>query len=76
LPPAEDGFSGCIQSGSAVTAVIQLLPAAGDYIVIDGEQGTVATAIVSDGSLGDRICYIANGTQDWYVITKGNWAEE
>lgn len=75
LPSAEDGFNGCIQAGQGVTAIIQLIPAAGDFIVQSGVRGTAATALKSSGAAGDRICYIANDADDWYITTIGTWAE-
>ena len=75
LPTAAAGRHGCVETGQGITAIIQLLPASGDFIVHEGSRGTVATAIASDGSAGDRICYRAYNTDDWYVSTFGTWAE-
>lgn len=75
LPTAAAGLSGCVEAGQGVTAIIQLLPASGDYIVHEGARGTAATSIKSDGSAGDRICYRTYNADDWYVSTFGTWAE-
>ena len=76
LPSAAAGLSGCVEAGYGVTAVIQLLPASGDYIVHQGVRLTsTATALASGGDAGDRICYRAYDTTDWYVTTYGSWAQ-
>jgi len=75
LPSASAGLSGCIETGQGVTAIIQLLPASGDYISYRGSRGTVATSIKSGGALGDRVCYYTVDSDDWYISTYGAWAE-
>ena len=75
LPAAAAGLSGCVEAGQGVTAIIQLLPASGDYIVLEGARGTAATSLKSGGDAGDKICYTAYNADDWYVSTFGTWAE-
>lgn len=75
LPTAAAGLSGCVEAGYGVTAIIQLLPGTGDYIVHQGARGTAATSIKSGADAGDRICYRAYNATDWYVTTYGTWAE-
>jgi len=75
LPTASAGRSGCVETGQGVTAIIQLLPVTGDFIVHEGARGTAATSIKSGGSAGDRICYRTYNGDDWYVSTFGTWAE-
>ena len=76
LPTAASGYSLCMYSGQGSTAIIQIAPASGDYIVVDGVRGTAATALASSGAAGDSICVISSGTDDWYVTSKvGTWDE-
>lgn len=75
LPTAAAGYSGCVEAGQGVTAIIQLLPASGDYVVLNGVRGTAATSLKSGGAAGDRICYRTYNADDWYVSVKGTWAE-
>jgi len=76
LPTAVAGYSGCFLAGQGVTAIIQLTPGASDYLVVDGARGTVATAYASDGSAGDKICFIAADDTDWYITSEvGTWSE-
>jgi len=75
LPAAADGLTGCVEAGQGVAAIIQLLPASGDYIVYEGARGTAATSLKSSGATGDKICYTAYNADDWYVSTFGTWAE-
>jgi len=75
LPTAAAGYSGCVEAGYGVTAILQLLPASGDYIVHEGERGTIATSIKSTGEAGDMICYRAYNDTDWYVSVFGTWEE-
>jgi hypothetical protein len=76
LPSAAAGYSGCFIAGQGVAAIIQLAPASGDYLVVDGSRGTVATAYASAGGLGDKICFIAANADDWYITSEvGTWSE-
>jgi len=76
LPDAVAGYSGCFTAGQGVAAIIQLAPATGDYLVIDGVRGTAATARASGGAAGDKICFIAANADDWYITSEvGTWSE-
>lgn len=76
LPAAAAGYSACILAGQGVTATIGITPAAGDYIVVDGARGTIATELSSGGAAGDKICFFAANSDDWYVTARvGTWAE-
>lgn len=76
LPTATAGYSGCFMAGQGVTAIIQLTPITGDYLVVTGVRKTIATAYKSAGGAGDKICYIAANADDWYITSEvGTWAE-
>ena len=76
LPTAVAGYSGCFAAGQGVTAIIQLTPGTGDYLVVDGARGTAATAYASSGTAGDKICFIAANADDWYITSEvGTWSE-
>lgn len=76
LPTAVAGYSGCLMAGQGVTAIIQLAPATGDYLVTSGVRGTAATARASGGAAGDKICFVAANADDWYITSEdGTWAE-
>jgi len=76
LPSAVGGMNACFQNGQGVTAAMTLTPADGDYLVLDGARGTVATAIASTGAADDKICVVAADATDWYVMSyTGSWSE-
>lgn len=80
LVAAAAGLSGCVEAGQGVTEILTLRPASGDYIVNNGVRGTVSDGagdgdFSSDGSAGDRICFRAYDSDDWYVTTHGTWIE-
>jgi len=76
LPTAVAGYSGCFASGQGLAAIIQLTPAAGDYLVVDGTRETAATAYASTAALGAKICYVAVSADDWMITSVvGTWSE-
>jgi hypothetical protein len=76
LTTAAAGMSGCLMNGQGVTAAISLVPASGDYLVLDGVRGTVATQIDSSGAAGDKICWVAYDATDVYITSyTGSWSE-
>jgi len=73
---AAEGDSGCFENEQGDTSVIQLKPAAGDYLVSQGIRGTIATAYASSGALGDKICWTCRDATDCYIESEvGTWAE-
>jgi hypothetical protein len=76
LPSAVAGMSACFTQGQGVSGAITVQPASGDYLVIDGVRGTVATNYNSTGAGEDRLCVIAQNATDWIVTSKsGTWSE-
>lgn len=75
LPAIAAGMHGSIEAGQGVTAIIQLIPPAATYIVVDGVRGTVATALASAGGAGDRIEWWAVSATDIHIRTIGTWGE-
>ena len=76
LPSAVSGMSTCFMQGQGVVGAISVLPAAGDYLVVDGVRGTVATSYGSAGSGEDQLCAIAIDATDWIITTSmGTWSE-
>ncbi len=76
LPSAVLGMSVCVFQGQGTTGAITLQPAAGDFLVIAGARGNVATDYASTGAAGDRICVVAMSATDWIVTSiEGTWGE-
>ena len=76
LPTAVAGYYACFLAGQSDTIIIGVQPSGGDFLVVDGTRGTVATTYASGGALGDKICFTATNTLDWYVSEKiGTWSE-
>lgn len=76
LPSAVAGMSGCFMQGQGVSGAITLQPNTGDYLVVDGVRGTIATDYTSGAAGGDKICVIAADATDWIVTSvSGTWAE-
>lgn len=70
------GMSGCFANGQGVTAALTLTPQSGDYLVLDGVRGTIATAISSTGAAGDKICWVVYDGTDVYITSyTGSWSE-
>lgn len=73
---AEAGLYFCVKNPIGATGIISVTPAAGDYLVKDGVQGTAATALSSAGSAGDKLCvYCDDATNCDRLSEVGTWAE-
>ena len=76
LPSAVAGMSACFVQGQGVAGAITVQPNTGDYLVVDGVRGTIATDYTSGGEGADKLCVIAADATDWIVTSEiGTWAE-
>jgi hypothetical protein len=76
LPSAAAGMSACFVQSQGAAGAITVQPATGDYLVVDGVRGTVATDYTSSGAGADKLCVIAADATDWIVTSEtGTWAE-
>jgi hypothetical protein len=76
LGTAVAGKSACIYQDNGVSGAITIQPASGDYLIVDGVRGTIATDYSSAGGATDRICVVAISADDWIVTSEtGTWSE-
>jgi hypothetical protein len=73
---AIQGASGCLEQGQGNTSALTINPGSGNYLVVDGARGTIATDYTSSGAAGDKICWICRDGTDIHIRSEsGTWSE-